>query len=316
MENINWIKVGQKGIINLDLPVYSIGNGKNPSLAITCSVHGDETAGLFIVSKMLELLKNKSLKGTIYIIPAANPAAQFMNSRVSFLDHKDLNRVGGGRKDGSLTERTASALFEFLSARDAVINIHEFEMKTPVTGIFDNIGSLEIKKEIINLLKAFSPEIIWVLNFSKESDIQYHNTLDISLTHSGIPNFPIETTQLSLLSEQDIIKAAQGLINVASYLGITDKISENILNSHILIRHEVTSELSGIWEPNPELNLKEEIEKGKQIGTLKTLPDFQEHHIFSPYTGVLMQYRHRQLVATGAGLFSIGEKTELDIKEK
>jgi predicted deacylase len=309
LSKISWLKIGGRGVLNLDIPVYSIGSG-NPVLGITCSVHGDETAGLFIIDSLLKSLhKYPDLKGTIHIIPAANPAAQFMNSRVAFFDHKDLNRVGSGRSDGSYTEKVAAELFTFLSKCDAVINIHEFEMKTPVTGIFDNAGSKEVQNSIFNLLKVFSPELIWVIDQDQASDVQYQTTLDMALTRAGVINFPIETSQLALLPEADILRAAQGLLNVAAHLGIIDEVTvPGDSEIPALIRNETSSSLAGLWEPVGGLTLMQDVKENELIGTVKTIPDFQEQKIFAGRAGTLMQIRHRQLVSTGSSLFSIGNR--------
>ena len=36
-------------------------------------------------------------------------------------------------------------------------------------------------------------------------------------------NFPFETSQINLITQNDIEKASQGLINIASHIGIIDK---------------------------------------------------------------------------------------------
>ncbi len=305
MENISYLKIGQKGVINFDIPVYTIGQG-NVSFAITCSVHGDETAGLFIVNDFLKRIKGKKLNGVIHIIPSANPIAQLTNSRVAFIDHKDLNRLDKGRIDGSYTERVVANLFDFLTKCNMVINIHEFEMKTPVACIFDNMDSISQKDQIVSMIKAFSPQIVWQINYDKQSEDQYQTTLDMALTNAKIINFAFETSQLSLITDEEIKLASQGLLNVAIKLGIVE--DENIQQKETIFmtRNEVTNDISGLWEAKQDLSLMQNIKKGDLIGTITTLPDFKKSEIYSPFSGILMQYRHRQMISTGTSIFSIG----------
>jgi len=302
---ISWLSVGQVGTYRIDIPIYTIGKGK-PIFGITCSVHGDESSGLFIVSRLIEYLKRiNNIRGTIHIILAANPLAQMVNNRVSPLDSKDLNRTGKGRQDGSFTDRIGAQLFDFLSQCDFVTNIHEFEMHTPVTAVFMNSGNKDIKTKTLTAIKAFSPDIIWVINSEQVSDNQYQTTLDAALANAGIANFPIETKQLAFLSDADIDQAALGLYHVASNLGMyKSSIAFPTSTAPAYFRQEVTSDEAGLWEPNCKLG--QIVDEGKQIGTLKSLVGFKQEQVISPKDGILVQFRHRQLIATGTSLFSLG----------
>lgn len=300
------LSIGQAGVMRLDIPVYSIGDGE-PVLGITCSVHGDEHNGLYIADRLIDYLNydRKYINGTIHIIPAANPAAQFVSRRVSPLDLKDLNRAGRGRQDGSFTERVGATLFEFLSKCNLVINIHEFEMHTPITAVFMNAGDTETKTRTLSAIKVFQPNIIWVINTAQNSDVQYQATLDTALAQAGVANFPIETTQLNLLSEDEIDKAAKGLLRVAAHLGICEVSLETQVDvAPALFRQEITADEAGLWSPT--CKLMQIVESGHPIGVLKTLPQFKEKLITSPSSGILVQFRHRQLVATGTSVFSLG----------
>lgn len=305
----NWISVGQTGVLKLDIPVYTIGKGE-PAFGITCSVHGDETAGLYIVAQLIERLQEDDLlSGTLHIVPVANPAAQFTGSRVAWSDQKDLNRLAHGRHDGSLTERIGAKLYHFLSSCDFVVNIHEFEMQTPITAVFMNTGNQDIKARTLAGIRVFGPDIIWVIDQEQNSDIQYQTTLDATLAQSGVANFPIETTQLSLLSDSEIDRAADGLLRVAAYLGILKTSNNNPSSiSPAFTRQEITSDYAGLWKPNQ--TLMRTVEIGDEIGNITRLPDFQQEKIVSSASGILVQQRNYQLVGTGTALFSIGHPAD------
>lgn len=306
---MNYLHYGQAGFVQFGTPVLTYGSGEpgEPKIGITCCVHGDETSGLFIADRVMEQLKSNdsSLKGTVYILPAANSAAHLDNKRVSALDHKDLNRVGRGNKEGSFTERNGAVLFEFLSQLDFVINIHAFEMRMPVTAVYMNAGNIEVKKKTLAAISAFSPEMIWVIDASNGRDSTYLTTLDTALAEVGVPNFPIETSQLAFLSDKEIERAAQGILNVISFLSIIDAtLPASNYKTPAYSRHEFTAPYAGLWEP--EVSLLQPIEPDTKIGTLKVLPNFEAHPIYAQSYGVLIQYRQRQFVATGTSLFSLG----------
>lgn len=308
MHEINYLKLGQKGVINYDIPVYSIGNNEGKTFTVTCSVHGDETAGLFIVHNFLNKIKNKQLKGKINIIPAANPVAQFLYSRTAFLDQKDLNRSGKGRIDGSYTDRLANTLFNFLVKSDIVVNIHEFEMISPVMGIFDVFDNKETEQKILETIKIFSPDMIWQINYNKSSDIQYLTTLDLALSKEGIVNFPFETSQLPLITQDEIEKASQGLLNIAAHLGIIE--TENTQTDKVVpvfVRKEYSSDLAGLWVPNNNLKPLQEVKQGDFIGKVVSLPDFSEQEIYAEQNSILLQYRNRQMIGNGSSIYSIAD---------
>ncbi len=306
---IRRLSVGQVGITRLDIPVYTIGTGK-PIFAITSHIHGNESAGVFILSRFVDqLLANNHLFGTVHIIPVANPAAQFVNSRVSLLDQKDLNRIGFGSLDGSYTERIGARLFNFLKKCDLVINIHEFEMHTPILAAFMNAGKAKVKSKTLAAIRAFSPNIIWAIETSQSNDEQYQFTLDTALSEVDVTNFPIETTQHAYLTDSEIDNVVQGLLRVTAHVGILkSQFDIPSILAPAFVRKEIRVNQAGLWETT--VKLMQEVKKGDPIGTLKTLPDFQKISIDSPLDGVLIQHRRCELVATGTGLFSIGIRAD------
>lgn len=310
------LEYGQAVSQQFESPVLIFGSQdpNHPKMAITLGVHGDEDAGFLIVERLILLINSielkGELKGTVYIVLSANAAAQLEKKRVSSFDHKDLNRVAKGNKKGSLTERKAAVLFEFLSHQDFVINIHNFEMLIPITAVYMNAGNSDVRRRSLEAIKAFDPQMIWVINNGNNHDLQYAITLDTALAEAGVPNFPIETNQLAYFADEEIQRAVQGIRNVMAYLGIIKENFGLISQSQApaFTRHEFTSDHSGLWRPC--VSLMENIEFGAKLGTLKVFPTFEEMPVFSSTSGTLIQIRPRQIVHTGQSLFSVGESAE------
>ncbi|MHB2149623.1 succinylglutamate desuccinylase/aspartoacylase family protein [Calditrichota bacterium LG25] len=316
-EKVQWIYTGQSGVLRLDIPVLTFGAGK-PKLVITSSVHGDEPLGLAVMSQLVDYLRRENLKGTVSLVLAANPAAQFVAQRVSPQDFKDLNRVGSGNHRGYYTDRLGARLFDFFKEFDFVVNIHEFEMHTPVTTFFLNEGSIAVKRKILEGIQAFYPEIVWIKKETNERDSQYKNTLDAALANAGIPGFIVEAVQLPFITDREIDRVLNGLIRLTEYLGILPSKSFKATKENNLpyfYRNEFTSDIAGYWEPE-QRDILTSIKKGDVIGRIKTLPDFETKPIVAPFSGTLIQLRHRQLVGTGTSLFSIGTKPEKEMDLK
>jgi len=310
-QKLKWIKIAP-GNNSLMIPVYSIGCGQ-PSIALTCSVHGDERASLFIINNLINKLKIlNSIDGTVNIIPTANPSAQYINNRVSFVDQKDLNRVGKGNVSGSYTEKVGAKLFDFLTNCDLVINLHEFGMCSPVTAVYMNVGDETVKRKIIDSILTFSPDIVWVIKANTSTDSIYNSTLDSAIAKAGIPNFPVETSSSYYISDSDIDKVSNGIINVLNLMGIIEspikkqKEKQRILSFY---RKQVFSDYTGIWEP--EFCNFQFINKNTYIGKITTIPEFETIDIKSKAEGYLMNYRKRQFVSIGESIYSIGESAEI-----
>ena len=121
----NRIKVGEIADIGITIPVIRIGSGK-PGVGIVCGMHGDEKTPLLIASKLKDI---KLMKGSLHIFLGVNQLAHKLNKR--FVD-ADLNRSFPGKEDGNLEERIAIKLLKELENLDLVIDLHDFEMETPL----------------------------------------------------------------------------------------------------------------------------------------------------------------------------------------
>ena len=71
--------------------MLKFGNGHGPKLLISAGIHGNETAANIGIMKYLEYIKDKKIKGTLYVIPFAIPLDTELNTR--FYKGTDPNRI-------------------------------------------------------------------------------------------------------------------------------------------------------------------------------------------------------------------------------
>ncbi len=127
-EAVSWehypISVGAAGG-QFNLAVGKVGKG-SPEVLVTAGIHGDEGPwGVWAIHKMLGGVILDELKGTLRIVPVANPLAMEVDARCSPVDGLDLNRTFPGRPRGSHTERLADAITRHaLGDADSVIDLH------------------------------------------------------------------------------------------------------------------------------------------------------------------------------------------------
>lgn len=72
-------------------PIIRVGNGSGPKVMIVAGVHGNELPSQIAALKLVNYLKGKSIKGTIYIVPFVVPSNTAKGVR--YWKGKNLNRV-------------------------------------------------------------------------------------------------------------------------------------------------------------------------------------------------------------------------------
>jgi predicted deacylase len=109
----------------VDLAIGRVGSGRPVGLVVA-GIHGDEGPwGAWAIRKLLEATSLGELRGSLRIVPVANPLAMEADARNSPLDSLDLNRSFPGRREGSHTERLAAALTEgAVEGADVVLDLH------------------------------------------------------------------------------------------------------------------------------------------------------------------------------------------------
>src|SRR5262245_11584815 len=98
----------------------------SPKALLTASVHGDEGPwGARAIWKVLEQTPLSDLKGTIRVVPVANPLAMEADTRYAALDVLDLNSSFPGNASGTHTQRLAAVLAAHaVDGVDVVLDVH------------------------------------------------------------------------------------------------------------------------------------------------------------------------------------------------
>lgn len=109
----------------VQLRVGEVGSG-GPVGLLVAGVHGDEGPwALLAIRRFLDALRPEEFRGTLRLVPSANPLAVQIDARENELDHLDLNSSFPGSSDGSHTQRLAAALVEHtIKGADFVLDVH------------------------------------------------------------------------------------------------------------------------------------------------------------------------------------------------
>ena len=107
------------------IPISVIKNGDGPCALFTGANHGDEYEGPLALTALAQSLRPEKITGTVIVIPFMNHPAFLAGTRVSPLDHVNLNRAFPGQPDGTPTQRIADYFQRnLLPLADLVLDFH------------------------------------------------------------------------------------------------------------------------------------------------------------------------------------------------
>jgi predicted deacylase len=113
---------------SLSVPVkLFVGSRSHPRLAAIAGIHGDEPEGMLALLDFAAQCDPARLRGSIVLVPVANPPAFAAHQRRSPLDGLDLNRVFPGNPEGTPSERLADWLVRHIvTGADFVFTLHSW----------------------------------------------------------------------------------------------------------------------------------------------------------------------------------------------
>ncbi len=110
---------------SIGVSIGRIGSGKPVGLLVA-GQHGDEGPwGTRAIMRFLEATPYAALRGSLRVVPVANPLAYEENSRTAHIDGDDVNMEFPGDAQGKHTPRLAAVLREHaVDGADVVLDIH------------------------------------------------------------------------------------------------------------------------------------------------------------------------------------------------
>ncbi len=295
MARKGFVEVGSVDSKVIGFNTLSIGSeNSEKSICIVCGVHGNEHTPLYLIDKILE--HEKELNNEVTIILDANQSAIRSNTRKNLIDGLDLNRIFPGKIDGSISEKVAFKIMDFVRNFDLVIDLHTFEnAKMGVLGIIPNVDG-KLEDVSLNALNLFFPDYIWVPNIKSDNEGKYGGASE------GKPNFVLEFQSSRKLNEDEIGNYALRLLEL-----LKDPFKKAEKSSPLIERIEVRANYSGVFIPNSERFIGEDIKKGVEVGEIFSIADKERIKVISEQEGILIQIHDTSFVNSDEGVFSIGK---------
>lgn len=263
--------------IPIHIPINIVrGVEDGPTLAVVAMIHGTEANGGLGVAQVLREIDPRELSGTLLAVPVANTSAYEFGQRVTEWDRQDMNRVGTGEADGSITEQLAHALYNgVIRHADAFIDVHSGGATSYAWyTIYDSdISGAEARvvQQGREMALAFGLEQI----FAKTP---WQGTLSHEAVRAGVPTIIPEVgggPDWFNGDEGQITACARGITNVMKLLDMMDGTIETespqctVWDAHTEIE---VGNLSGVFLLEAERG--QQLKQGATYGT-----------IYDPYTG-------------------------------
>ncbi len=189
--------------------IHTFRGGEGPVVGMSAAIHGDETIGPEALRRLGALLEqpDRELRGTVRMIPVANPLAYEANTRNTPADHVNLNRVFPGDPDGWLTEQLAAKIAQhFLTDLDAYVDLH-------AGGAYPVVDYVYLTSTP-PLSRAFGSRLLYRPNEP------YPGTTATVADERGIPTVTVELGGGLYQEEEYARRNLDGLLNVLRSVGV------------------------------------------------------------------------------------------------
>ena len=139
-------------------PYTIIVNGKGPVILAMAGVHGDEFDGQVLINRLAEGLQPHDIKGTLILMPCANPMACESGQCTSPEDNGNMFRSFIEAPTFSSTELMAKAIEEkFISNCDLVLDFHtggKSSLYEPCSVLFKT-AEVNLNKRSVDVIECF-----------------------------------------------------------------------------------------------------------------------------------------------------------------
>lgn len=255
----------------LDLVTHTIrgGAGDGPTLGLIAGIHGDEPLGVETVRRFVAELDPASFKGSLFVLPVANPYAFQGLTRNTSVDMNNLNRIFPGDPDGMLSDQLAAAIVEQIVPRcDYLIDFHSGGNLATVDYAYlhDNEG----------LAQAFGCEILF-------RGPSYPGSLGFHARENGVPTIVSELGGGQQLNEHYVQKGLRGIRNVMMKLGMLEgepvvPAKQVIVDELIILRPHHGGLMLSEVEPS---RLGESVPQGTVLGRIVSPYTFEELEVLT-----------------------------------
>ena len=274
------------------IPITMINGAKpGPVLTLVAGIHGTEYVPIITAQKLVKEIEPEELSGTIVIVHMANiPAFKGRSVYSSPIDHKNLNRVFPGNKNGTVSERIAYTISnQIMSRSDYFIDMHGGEFNERIIDfIYFCSGSPEsdLCKKSEMLALAMGNKYLIPFDYTSYPDSLQSEYSDTEAYRQGTAAIVLEWGDRGVVKVEEIEFALKGIKNAMKTIGMIE--GEPFKKEHaIYLKNEksITCNYDGILYTF--VDKAEYITKGTLIGYTTDYWGNVLEEYRSPLTGIV-----------------------------
>ncbi|MHA1772042.1 MAG: succinylglutamate desuccinylase/aspartoacylase family protein [Candidatus Thorarchaeota archaeon] len=253
------------------LGFYTYGD-ERPNVLVVAGMNGvsaTDVYAAYLIMKHLQELDR--IDGSVTVLPVANPLPFRLGVQVSPLDSKDLDVTFPGNERGSVTERTAWAIW-----RRAVQAQYVIHLRT---------GHLSCVSHIVALHRDY----IHVRNLASQLSLPFvvqsasaRGAMHVEVAHEGIPAVTIEMRAgRGEVDPQAAVEVKEAITNFLRITGIIPGDSIEVSNTMMGSLQQVNVDSEGFFIPT--INLGEVVSPEDVIGQIQDRKDIR-----TPFGGAVI----------------------------
>ena len=264
------------------------GAADGPTVALTAGVHGDEYEGPAALWKLAEAIDPARLRGTLRLVPIANPRAFAAGTRTSPVDNENLARIFPGDPTGTLSHRLAHALMHsVVEGADILIDSHSGGVRLaflPVAGFYEG-GDIapEVSARSLRIARQMGLDHLWLLP-------PVTGVLSHEAARRGIAVCGAEIGGRGNCLREDADNYLGAYLSVLAHNGMIDAAHKRV---------ETTSCLEGDWEQTPDAGyletlvvLGDRVRAGQPVAVLHDSLGRTVREFHAASDGIVMAVRH------------------------
>jgi predicted deacylase len=298
--------------VEIDTTVHTYGSG-DPLVYVQAAQHGREINGTAVLRRLHDDLREAELDGTVVAVPVADPLTF---DRVSYTTpegfdsvNPNMNRCWPGDDEGTLHERMAAELWGYATDADYVIDLH-----TGSPSMLTHTVYLDGDEDCRRLAEAFGTDLLLAEAAGDDADTEWSERdfggkFRVAATREGIPAITPELAHNKQLVEDAVETGVAGTKRALREVGIlTDSDGVPDWNGVRARNHlgRVKATDSGLFRPDPDLTLGEEIEEGEIVGEVYDPTTYERlQSVTTTRSGVVYSITEEATVTAGQTLVGV-----------
>ncbi|GAB6879788.1 hypothetical protein JCM17823_20620 [Halorubrum gandharaense] len=290
--------------------------GDGPVVYAQAAQHGREVNGTAVLHRLhAELVEgDRELDGTLVAVPVADPLTfdHVSYTTPEALDsvNANMNRCWPGDPDGTLHERMADRLWSLASAADAVVDLHTGSPSMLTHTVFMR-GDADCRA----LAEAFGTDLLLAEAAGDDADTEWSERnfggkFRVAATREGIPTITPELAHSREIVEDAVETGVAGMLGVLRNEGVLagapDDWDGTLARNHL---GRVKADDSGLFRPDPELAIGDEVRAGETLGELYDPTSYETlQTATADRDGVVYSIARESTITAGATLVGVAER--------